>query len=144
MTDVKVMSVTFLLPAGRSRDRDRFSHGSDVPHDYISQLALDHEHALGKTMTLTSPLDINFSDGSHCVALQQGELATGVAKKLCRWFKRQKNRQCHDVSKVNPQAFHVNSASSVLEFLSSFLNFPQNEGLHFWHFPQKQFWSLSS
>jgi len=37
MTDVKVMSVTFLLPAGRSRDRDRFSHGSDVPYDYISQ-----------------------------------------------------------------------------------------------------------
>jgi len=37
MTDVKVMSVTFLLPAGRSRDRDRFSHGSDVPHDYVSQ-----------------------------------------------------------------------------------------------------------
>ena len=36
MTDVKVMSVTFLLPAGRSRDRDRFSHGSDVPYDYIS------------------------------------------------------------------------------------------------------------
>jgi len=24
------------LPAGRSRDRDRFSHGSDVPYDYIS------------------------------------------------------------------------------------------------------------
>jgi len=37
MTDVKVMSVTFLLSAGRSRDRDRFSHGSDVPHDHISQ-----------------------------------------------------------------------------------------------------------
>jgi len=37
MTDVKVMSVTFLLPAGRSRARDRFSHGSDVPHDYVSQ-----------------------------------------------------------------------------------------------------------
>jgi len=36
MTDVKVMSVTFLLPAGRSRDRDRFSHGSDVPHGYVS------------------------------------------------------------------------------------------------------------
>ena len=38
MTDVKVMSVTFLflLSAGRSRDRDRFSHGSDVPYDYIS------------------------------------------------------------------------------------------------------------
>jgi len=31
------MSVTFLLPAGRSRDRDRFSHGSDVPYDYVSQ-----------------------------------------------------------------------------------------------------------
>jgi len=38
MTDVKVMSVTFLLSAGRSRDRDRFSHGSDVPYDYISQV----------------------------------------------------------------------------------------------------------
>jgi len=37
MTDVKVMSVTFLLPAGRSRDRDRFSHGFDVPYDYVSQ-----------------------------------------------------------------------------------------------------------
>jgi len=42
MTDVKVMSVTFLLPAGRSRDRDRFSHGSDVPYDYISQLERIH------------------------------------------------------------------------------------------------------
>ena len=40
MTDVKVMSVTFLLPAGRSRDRDRFSHGSDVPYDYISPIAV--------------------------------------------------------------------------------------------------------
>jgi len=28
------------LPAGRSRDRDRFSHGSDVPYDYISQAQL--------------------------------------------------------------------------------------------------------
>ena len=35
MTDVKVMSVTFLLNV--PRDRDRFSHGSDVPYDYISQ-----------------------------------------------------------------------------------------------------------
>jgi len=43
MTDVKVMSVTFLLPAGRSRDRDRFSHGSDVPYDYISQVVNNHE-----------------------------------------------------------------------------------------------------
>jgi len=25
-----------LLPAERSRDRDRFSHGSDVPYDYVS------------------------------------------------------------------------------------------------------------
>jgi len=40
MTDVKVMSVTFLLPAGRSRDRDRFSHGSDVPHDCVSQMEI--------------------------------------------------------------------------------------------------------
>jgi len=29
------------LPAGRSRDRDRFSHGSDVPYDYISHVGLD-------------------------------------------------------------------------------------------------------
>jgi len=28
------------LPAGRSRDRDRFSHGSDVPYDYVSQIRL--------------------------------------------------------------------------------------------------------
>jgi len=34
------MSVTFLLPAGRSRDRDWFSHGCDVPYDHISQGAL--------------------------------------------------------------------------------------------------------
>jgi len=31
------MSVTFLLPDGRSRDHDRFSHGSDVPCDCVSQ-----------------------------------------------------------------------------------------------------------
>jgi len=37
------MSVTFLLPAGRSRDRDRFSHGSDVPCDYVSQMGLNVE-----------------------------------------------------------------------------------------------------
>jgi len=40
MTDVKVMSVAFLLPAERSRDRDRFSHGSDVPYDYVSQAGI--------------------------------------------------------------------------------------------------------
>lgn len=57
MTDVKVMSVTFLLPAEGSRDRDRFSHGSDVPYDYIShplgfyvvQSTL-HHHVAAKSM----------------------------------------------------------------------------------------------
>jgi len=44
MTDVKVMSVTFLLPAGRSRDHDRFSHGSDVPYDYVSQCPSSCHH----------------------------------------------------------------------------------------------------
>jgi len=37
MTDDRCQGHVSHVPVGRSRDRDRFSHGSDVPYDYISQ-----------------------------------------------------------------------------------------------------------
>ena len=37
MTDDRCQGHVSHVPVERSRDRDRFSHGSDVPYDYISQ-----------------------------------------------------------------------------------------------------------
>jgi len=66
------MSVTFLLPAGRSRDRDRVSHGSDVLHDYVSQSQLGFSMTIFLSPNPTAFLcsDSKWQKKTTCMTLQ--------------------------------------------------------------------------